>query len=71
MHENEIALISKELKKMLTIPNFNALRAISLIVFSYNVENIPMNMEGERKPYNFRSVKKRPEWIDEHSRWLS
>lgn len=71
MHEQEIADVSLELKKMLTIPHFNALRAISLIVFSYNVENIPMMRDDLRQPYNFRSVKKRPEWIEEHSRWLS
>ena len=53
------------------MPHFNALRTIALIVFSKNVENIPLSNPKMRDPYHFREVKKRAEWKQEHSRWLS
>ena len=46
------------------IQGFNAIRAISLLVFSCNITNIPIKDEEIRKIYNLKSVKSRGDWIN-------
>ena len=46
------------------IPGFNAIRAISLIVFSCNINNIPIKEKSIRKNYTLNSVKSRGDWIN-------
>ena len=69
--ETIIGEMSGYLKKYFEIEHFNALRAIALIIFSKRVERIPLDEESLKSPFTFRAVKKRPEWSQEHVRWLS